>query len=285
MSSPISKVVIGYIKEGKDESLLKQMEGGPDSNTIDDFKSFMEILVILIEKSKLRETAIKIFIDSIFRDNNFMIMQPLPRKKEALIEVLRDRAIFPYVNTSNMLRRIMLEMYSNPTGFDALRFANVFTTWELLDINQTYLDKYLTDRSMENFDGISLLYSCPSGNTDNKVILSTYACDRFRSKLFDDEKSRLFYLSYFFRPLYQTNNENFPDAKLHVAEPFYIQIFEHFFLFKDFLGFRSLSAKETVLKKEILEVVNSLNNPSDPFDISKFRITFSLHQGVRKITS
>lgn len=284
MLSERAKVVLEFITKGKDESMLRQMENGPIINSLDDFKAFMEILVVLIENSKLRETAVKLFIDRIVRDETYMLMLGSAPKKKAVIEVLKYRTIFPYVNVSIMLRRMMLEMYSNPDGLDAMRFGNLFTTGDLLDINESYLDRYLGQSSIHDSDGMNLLYSCTAANTRPKIILSKHACDNFRTKLVDDVQSRMYYLSNFFRPLYQTNSEFFPEAKLHVAEPFYLQIFdENIELFKNFLKIQSVGFREAVLKKEIFDIISTFKVPNESFDITSVKITPSLHENIRVI--
>lgn len=281
-NTPRAEVVIEMIREGKDDALLSQMERSAVGSTLDEYMAFVEIMIVLIERSRLHNSATELFVNRLLRNRDLSEELALSSKHLGVMRVLRERALLPYVRTGLLLRRILLEMFSYPNGYDGRAFRDFFSPPELLETCEAYQDRFLSKGPLTEDVGMNLLYNCIAGREQDGLLrLGEKACDRFRNELYINPQSRFYYLSNFFRPMYITNNESFPQALMHVAEPFYMQIFGNRPSFINFLERESQDNRERVLKSEILNVVESLAEPGDEFDISLYRINGSLHKNVR----
>lgn len=281
MISDRAKIVLGMIKDGRDHTLLKEIENSPQVNSIEDFKSAIEILLVLIEKSSHSGTAIVLFIDWT-TSNRYQNDLPQSAIRSAINQCLRDLALEPYQNVSAMLGRFIIEMLRSDATRETNQLSGHYYVNDLLDVNDFYLNRYLGKKDLDKH-GLALLYNCVENVLPNlHILLSKKSLKFFRKKL-DEQNSGRFYLESCIRPYYITDNRYFPEAGLHVIEPFYEQIFgsiEGFIIF--IRQYQTETTTERLLQDELLRICLFVKQSGDNrFDIGRIGLTSKLHRNAR----
>lgn len=220
------KKIEEYIDKGLEEDLLDKL----NSYVIDSFdyrtKNLIEVLIILQEKSKVdwmksNQALIKVILK---------ILPELFVKEDYLNEfllILKESAVKPYKNISFLIRQIIISIEDKDETL--LRIASSLGQLKmfqekLLQINIHFLSKAVTDEFRFN-DIITIFYNCVNRlEAERKTIIDDKAIKIFRDYLTANPEE---YLKTFIRPLYSGGiNKNHAEYYLHVAEPFYPQIFK-----------------------------------------------------------
>ncbi|MBB2144624.1 hypothetical protein GM921_03955 [Pedobacter sp. LMG 31464] len=277
-----AKLILDVIEKNQDESMLKQLQNAGPPSTLGHFKSYLEITLVLIEKSKFSNSAIKVFIDLLTKENSYLESIEFRAKRMAIAQILSDGAVEPYARTAHMLGMFILEQYRHSNTFESRHIASIFSATEILAFNESYLSRYLAEHTLDD-SSMMLLYSCISGLDNSKIYLSDKSLKLVKAKL-EDDRSRFFYLHNFIRPLYLTESKDFPDATLHVAEPFYKQIFGSQDNFINFLQVKSVNLDEQMLKDDLFRIITYMKmTGSEYFDAQGFRLHRKHHAHLRII--
>lgn len=218
------EAVLTAIGEKTDYSLIGKLEFVNGLTKSSELKNFVLILLVLIEKSPWHESASNLLLRKIY-DPKFTEKLTEVKYGDFFIEVVKDKAYFPYVGISTTFRRLISSIIYDKTGQETKHFVEITPKDKLLSTNEYMLEKYLTDHSIDN-DTLSLYYTCVEDihPETNHVTLSSKSSAIIKKKIIEGEL--ISYLRVFIRPYYSSPSGNFEGASYHVPEPFYLQIFE-----------------------------------------------------------
>ncbi|WP_412468050.1 hypothetical protein [Pedobacter sp. KLB.chiD] len=282
MAETREDIIRRVIRAGQDEGLLRDIEIMPRSGDILKFTALIEVLVLLIEFSDYRDTAAKILIDKIIRNNTFNENINILERSNAFISVFKSKVPPPCLNTSVFIRNILLVIARSKNDIEARMFEDFLPYQRFLEINEEFLYNYLSVNILST-DGMRLFYSCVDDIVDNNVLLSLNARKAIKNKLTEKE-SLIFYLRNFIRPYWSSSNQISEEDFWYVPEPFFEQIFGNRNAFLMFLADQRLENDELKLATEIKYIVSALNDYKPPyFDIRYYRVNTSFHENLREI--
>jgi hypothetical protein len=251
-----SKKIEKYIEDGLELELLDKLNSyvitGFDKRT----KNLIKILIIMQEEAKidwmkpnqaLINLIVKILPELISNDSS-------NNNLNELINLLKESGVKPYERISFLIRQFIIGIQDKDAK---LRNANVpFEQLEefreeLIKVNVDFLRIAIRDKlSFSNI--ITIFYNCVSKLAEErKTILDDGAINIFKSYIQSTPDD---YLKAFIRPYYTSGfNNNYPDYYIHVAEPFYSQIFKGDESFTEFL-------EESKNKISDIELIEDIKN-------------------------
>ena len=292
----ITDKVISEIENGTDYSLIEQLENANSFKISNEgsFKNYILFLLILIEKSKYRETASAILINKIYKDKIYY--DSLNKSKEEygdiFISTIKDGAVFPYVNTSFFLQKLFRSIIYGRGEAEAENIISITPHKKLLDVNEQLLIKYLNDKGIDD-DAINI-YCNSFYDIDKIVILNKKAREIMRNKILGQGESEqpglISYLKIFIRPLYSYPSGTTQRLPFYVPEPFYEQTFNSHIEFINILNEArgKYDGDELNLINDILEFLDKYYTTKEEelghkyVDLDKIRIISRLHEHIEQ---
>lgn len=278
--------VMNAIENNTDYSLIEKLEFVNDFKKESEFKNFILLILVLIEKSKWSETVTTLLLKKIYDQKIFQKELTEEEYGIFLLKIIIEKSISPYIGISTGIRRMISSIIYDVTGQDSQHISEITSKEKLISTNEIFLKKYLDEFPIDNF-AMSLFYNCIENihSETSQITLSKESIGLIRSKI---EISDLIpYLHIFIRPLYTSHSANFEGASFHVPEPFYLQIFSNNENFMDNLklAFDKVGTKDQILVKEILKFMEAYNQNVIKglkfVDITKTSLAKGLHINAR----
>lgn len=226
-----------YIEEGKEKELLDKLMIYSFDEFNPQMQNLLKILLVMIEKARDPIAPHQFFYKAVLTVLPEIIA--VNEKLTAFVALLKLESLSPYQQTSFLVREFIIGVEDskfNEAEYKEEKITqvqlSVFKT-EMSKLNVFFLEKAIAQR-LEHNQIMSIFYSCVSRlEAERKIIISIEAITLLRKYLLLNPEG---YVKNFIRPLYSGSiNNGFPEYFLHVAEPFYAQIFDLEFSFESFL--------------------------------------------------
>lgn len=218
------EAVFSAIHDQTDYSLIEKLEFVKTLQKETEFKNFIFILLILVEKSKWTESAATLLLKKVYNENVFCNNGNKREYGVLFLNIVKEKALSPYVNITTVFRRLISSIIYDTIGKDTQHIVEINSKEDLLATNEFFLEKHLQIFSIDR-NSMSLYYNCVKDihNETSQITISEVANMMLRKKIY--EGGLIEYLHLFIRPLYTSSSPNFEGASNYVPEPFYIQIF------------------------------------------------------------
>lgn len=213
------------IKNQTDYSLIEKLEFIVKLEKEKEFKNFILVLLVLIEKSRWHESASTLLLRKVYKENIFCNGKDKRSYGRLFLKIVMQNAILDFVNTSTTFRRLISSILYDKTGEDTKHIIEVNSKEELLAANEFFLESYLKHTSKIDHNTMALYYNCVNDihNETSQITISKKANSTLIKKIKDGGFSDYLYI--FIRPLYISSSSNFEGVSYYVPEPFYRQIF------------------------------------------------------------
>jgi len=272
--------VIQAISNGETETFLKEIELTDSVPGIDTYAALLEIILQFLERSGYHERAGALLIEKGIKQNLFLSVAQNDIRAYTFVKTIKHSTPHYGIFTSDVLRRIILQILRNSLNEDSKLFLDFLPLAEYQAINIYFFSQFIENEVLDS-NGMSLLYTCISDLKNSHAILSKDVTIKMREKL-RERSSLIFYLRNFLRPYWISSGQSVEEDYWYVPEPFWLQIFRSSEDFLLFIRDQQPDGELLELEVEIRNVMYLLGPGFQYFDSRHYRLNRNLHNNLRK---
>jgi hypothetical protein len=214
------------IRSNDDLLLIGKLESLKDFKSEAEFQNYLLILLVLIEESAARESAATLLWLKIYTDKMFKGDKSEDQYGRYILNFLDSNALSPYVHLSYFVSRLIATIIYDIAKNETAHISRITDKSQLLTLNESLLEKHIREFPFSD-ETMTMFYHCVENidpNT-NRITLGKRACQLVYNKIMSGNFEA--YLALFLRPYYTSMSSNWmPEARYHVPEPFFSQIFQ-----------------------------------------------------------
>jgi len=272
--------VIQAISNGETETFLKEIELTDSVPGIDTYAALLEIILQFLERSGYHERVGALLIEKGIRQNLLPNLAEYKIRSYTFVKTIKQATPHYGIFTSNVLRRIILQILRNSKNEDSRLFLDFLPLAGYQDINNFFFNRFVENEVL-NSNGMSLLYTCISDIQNSHAILLKDVRIKMREKL-KERNSLVFYLKNFLRPYWNSSGRTVDEDYWYVPEPFWLQIFRSAEDFLLFIRDQQPQGELLELEIEMRNIVFLLAPNYQHFDSRNYRLNRNLHINLRK---
>ena len=154
-----TEAVLLAIQNQTDYSLIEKLEFVKILQKETEFKNFILILLILIQKSKWTESAATLLLKKVYNENVFCNNGNKKEYGALFLNIVKEKALLPYVNITTVFRRLISSIIYDTIGKDTEHIVEINSKEDLLATNEFFLKKHLQIFLIDE-NTMSMYYNC-----------------------------------------------------------------------------------------------------------------------------
>jgi hypothetical protein len=281
IADKISQIEQSY--NGKDYQMVERLEAYNKFSTENEFKNYLLIILVMIEKSEAQESAATLLWKKIFQEQIGRSDTDLHTYGDKITGYLKELAVFPYRNLATTIGRLIATIIYDVSQQNTRHITSIIPRNGLLNINEYLVGEHIKKHDLNN-DLLTLSYNCIDRIEPEtfRIFLSERGKSQVRTSVQNGQLDN--YLSYFIRPYYSSmSSYATAEARYHVAEPFHVQFFGSSEQLMEMIGVPDLINR--TLRSEVwnflLVYQQNIARGIPYVDIGQLHLTKKWHHNVR----